>query len=51
MSKAERLKEELGWLKLFFGGLLMEWIVVAALAVLLGGLGLVLREVAVHDSK
>ena len=29
----------------------MEWIVIAALAVLLGGLGLVLREVAAHSPK
>ena len=29
----------------------MEWIVVAALAVLLGGLGLVLRDVATHNPK
>ncbi len=29
----------------------MEWIVVAALVVFLGGLALVLREVAIHDPK
>ena len=29
----------------------MEWIVIAALAVLLAGLGLVLREVAAHNPQ
>jgi hypothetical protein len=29
----------------------MEWIVVAALVIFLGGLGLVLREIAIHTPK
>jgi hypothetical protein len=29
----------------------MEWIVVAALAIFLAGLGLVLREIAIHEPK
>jgi hypothetical protein len=29
----------------------MEWIVVAALVIFLGGLGLILREIAIHEPK
>jgi len=31
--------------------MLMEWIVVAALAVFLVGLGLVIREIVIHEPK